>query len=149
MKADIIRCIPARWRIKLLSSSNSQPFLPSGFSTFSRTIRYTMPGDMCSVGPRPRANLWSLNGKSKEQMCRTARFSLRQHETVFSDHSKTGTTMEPRPRWARFRSPRKWRKCNLVSGDRFCGQRHGLAMNWVDRPCTNADERMLSGAALS
>jgi len=43
------------------------------------------------------------------------------------------------------KSPRKWRKCNLVSGDRFCGQRHELAMNCVDRSCTSADERMLSG----
>jgi len=23
----------------------------------------------------------------------------------------------------------------------LCGQRHGLAMNWVDRPRTSADER--------
>jgi len=27
------------------------------------------------------------------------------------------------------KSPRKWRKCNLVSGDCFCGQRYELAMN--------------------
>jgi len=27
----------------------------------------------------------------------------------------------------------------------LCGQRHGLAMNWVDLPRTSADERMLSG----
>ena len=31
-------------------------------------------------------------------------------------------------------SPRKWRKCNFVSGNGTCGQRHVLAMNWVDRP---------------
>jgi len=43
------------------------------------------------------------------------------------------------------KSPRKWRKCNLVSRDRLSGQRHGLAMNWVDRPRTSADERILSG----
>ena len=30
-------------------------------------------------------------------------------------------------------------------GDGLCGQRHGLAMNWADRPRTSADERMLSG----
>ena len=42
-------------------------------------------------------------------------------------------------------SPRKWQKCNLVLGDRLCGQRHGLASNWVDLPRTSADERMLSG----
>ena len=35
----------------------------------------------------------------------------------------------------------KWQKCNLVSGHGLCGQRHGLAMNWVDRPRTSADER--------
>jgi len=35
----------------------------------------------------------------------------------------------------------KWQKCNLVSGMASGGQRHGLAMNWVDRPCTSADER--------
>jgi len=29
----------------------------------------------------------------------------------------------------------------LVSGHGFCGQRHGLAMNWVDQPRTSADER--------
>jgi len=44
------------------------------------------------------------------------------------------------------KSPRKWRKCNLISGDGLCGQQHGLAMNWVDRPRTSADERMLSAA---
>jgi len=43
------------------------------------------------------------------------------------------------------KSPRKWRKCNLVSGHGLCGQRHGLAMNWVDQPRTSADERILSG----
>jgi len=37
--------------------------------------------------------------------------------------------------------PQKWQKCNLVLGDRLCGQQHGLAMNWVDRPRTSADER--------
>jgi len=42
------------------------------------------------------------------------------------------------------KSPRKWRRCNLVSGDRLCCQRHGLAMNWVIRPRTSADKRMLS-----
>ena len=26
-------------------------------------------------------------------------------------------------------------------GQGLCGQRHGLAMNWVDRPHTSADER--------
>ena len=26
-------------------------------------------------------------------------------------------------------------------GHGLCGQRHGLAMNWVDRPRTSADER--------
>ena len=26
-------------------------------------------------------------------------------------------------------------------GQGLCGQRHGLAMNWVDRPRTSADER--------
>jgi len=36
-------------------------------------------------------------------------------------------------------------KCKLVLGDRLYGQRYGLAMNWVDRPRTSADERMLSG----
>jgi len=35
----------------------------------------------------------------------------------------------------------KWQKCNLVSGMASVGQRHGLAMNWVDRPRTSADER--------
>jgi len=35
----------------------------------------------------------------------------------------------------------KWQKCNLVSGHGFCDQRHGLAMNWVDRPRTSAGER--------
>jgi len=35
----------------------------------------------------------------------------------------------------------KWQKCNLVSGHGLCGQRHGLAMNWVDHPHTIADER--------
>ena len=39
------------------------------------------------------------------------------------------------------KSPPKWQKCNLVSGHGLCGQRHGLAMNWVDRPRTSADER--------
>jgi len=43
------------------------------------------------------------------------------------------------------KSPRKWQKCNLVVMDRLCGQRHGLAMNWVDRLCTSADEQLLSG----
>jgi len=43
-----------------------------------------------------------------------------------------------------------WKKArengqNLVSGDRLCCQRYGRAMNWVDRPRTSADERMLSG----
>ena len=41
--------------------------------------------------------------------------------------------------------PQKWRKCDLVSGDHLCDQRYGLAMNWVDRPRTSADERVLSG----
>ena len=35
----------------------------------------------------------------------------------------------------------KWQKCNLVSGHGLCGQRHGLAMNWVDRPRTSAVEQ--------
>jgi len=35
----------------------------------------------------------------------------------------------------------KWQKCNLVSEHGLCGQRHGLAMNWVDRPRTRADEQ--------
>jgi len=35
----------------------------------------------------------------------------------------------------------KWQKCNLVSGMASVGQQHGLAMNWVDRPRTSADER--------
>jgi len=26
-------------------------------------------------------------------------------------------------------------------GHGLCGQQHGLAMNWVDQPCTSADER--------
>jgi len=39
------------------------------------------------------------------------------------------------------KNPRKWQKCNLVSGHSLCGQQHGLAMNWVDRPCTSTDER--------
>jgi len=39
------------------------------------------------------------------------------------------------------KKPQKWQKCNLVSGHGLCGQRHGLAMNWVDRPRTSADER--------
>ena len=39
------------------------------------------------------------------------------------------------------KNPRKWQKCNLVSGHGLGGQRHGLAMNWVDRPRTSADER--------
>jgi len=42
------------------------------------------------------------------------------------------------------KGPRKWRKCNLVLGDRLCGQRHGLAMNWVNRPRTSADEGISS-----
>ena len=42
-------------------------------------------------------------------------------------------------------SPRKWRKCNLVLDNRLCGQQHGLAMIWVHRPRTSADEQMLSG----
>jgi len=41
--------------------------------------------------------------------------------------------------------PRKWRKCNLVSGHGLCGSQLGRAMNWMDRLRTNADERMLSG----
>jgi len=41
----------------------------------------------------------------------------------------------------RCQNPRKWQKCNLVSGHGLCGQRHGLAMNWVDRPRTSKDER--------
>ena len=43
------------------------------------------------------------------------------------------------------KSPQKWQKFNLVAGDRLGGQWHGLAMNWVEWPCTSADERMLSG----
>jgi len=35
----------------------------------------------------------------------------------------------------------KWQKCNLVSGHGLCDQRHGLGMNWVDRPRTSADEQ--------
>ena len=35
----------------------------------------------------------------------------------------------------------KWQKCNLVPCMASVGQRHGLAMNWVDRPRTSADER--------
>ena len=35
---------------------------------------------------------------------------------------------------------RKWQKCNLVLGDRLCGERHGLAMNWMDLPSTSADD---------
>jgi len=31
-------------------------------------------------------------------------------------------------------------KINLVLRDRLCGKRHGLAMNWMDRPRTSADE---------
>jgi len=31
--------------------------------------------------------LWSFDGKQKEQTCGTTRFSLRPHETAFSDHS--------------------------------------------------------------
>jgi len=46
------------------------------------------------------------------------------------------------------KTPRKWQKWNLVSGDRLCGQRHGLAMNWVDQPRTSADERDVVWAPL-
>ena len=35
----------------------------------------------------------------------------------------------------------KWQKCNLVSGHGLCGQQRGLAMNWMDRARTSADER--------
>ena len=35
----------------------------------------------------------------------------------------------------------KWQKCNLFSGHGLCGQPHGLALNWMDRPRTSADER--------
>ena len=35
---------------------------------------------------------------------------------------------------------RKWRKCNLFSRDGLCVQRHGFAINWIDRPRTSADE---------
>jgi len=35
----------------------------------------------------------------------------------------------------------KWQKCNLVPCMASVGQRHGLAMSWVDRPRTSADER--------
>jgi len=35
-------------------------------------------------------------------------------------------------------------QCNLGLGNCLCGQRHGLAMNWVDQPRTSVDERMLS-----
>jgi len=38
-------------------------------------------------------------------------------------------------------NPRKWKNCKLISGDRLCGQRNWLAMNWVDQPRTSADER--------
>ena len=41
--------------------------------------------------------------------------------------------------------PRKWRKCNLVSGHGLRGSQFGRAMNWMDGPRTSADERMLSG----
>ena len=34
---------------------------------------------------------------------------------------------------------------NPILEHRLCGQRHGLAMNWVDRPHTSADEQVLSG----
>jgi len=40
-----------------------------------------------------------------------------------------------------FATAGKWQKCNLVSVHGLCGQRHGLAMNWVDQPRTSADER--------
>ena len=49
------------------------------------------------------------------------------------DNTETGSEM--------IVQPRRWQKCNFVSRDRLCGQRHGLAMNWVDRPRTSADER--------
>ena len=42
------------------------------------------------------------------------------------------------------KSPQKWRKCELISGDRLCGQQHGMAINWVDWPRTCADELTLS-----
>jgi len=41
--------------------------------------------------------------------------------------------------------PRKWRKCNLVLGHGLCGSQLERAMNWIDRPRTRTDERMLSG----
>jgi len=41
--------------------------------------------------------------------------------------------------------PQEWRKCNLVSGHGLCGSQLGWAMNWMDRPRTSANERMLSG----
>jgi len=33
-----------------------------------------------------------------------------------------------------------WQKCDLVSGHGLCHHGHGLAMNWVERPRTSADE---------
>jgi len=41
--------------------------------------------------------------------------------------------------------PQKWQKCSLVSGDRLRGQQLGLAMDFVNRLRTSADERVLSG----
>ena len=62
---------------------------------------------------------------------------------VHASHRPHAETLILRPTiYAQIKKlPRKWRKCNLVSGYGLCGSQLGWAMNWMDRPLTSADER--------
>jgi len=70
-----------------------------------------------------------------------------------TDYRNTGDidinlSAEGCPRIGPYIVPEKLAKMAKIQprfGDCLCGQRHGLAMNWVDRPRTSADERTLSG----
>ena len=85
-------------------------------------------------------------------------YNLKHFNTSYSDHQTKYRVMahkiytsklqaSGRPAcgtavWSNMRKTAgKWQKCNLVSGMASVGQRHGLAMNWVDLPRTSADER--------
>jgi len=71
-------------------------------------------------------SVWSVGRRAFQDWCAKGEMSRLTSSSEFSYYIE---------------NPRKWKKCKLISGDRLCGQRNWLAMNWVDQPRTSADER--------
>jgi len=132
------------------NSNVSRHSLPMGVGNDKQVDRKNKASSDCSVnvfgdpsGRKMVERSWVLNPQTAIKKNRTKKIYCEGDTERNFEGAVCSNGLWSGMRSHMWKSPRKWRKCNLVSGDCLCGQRHELAMNWVDRPRTSADERML------